>query len=239
MYDVILFAGTDEGHKIADFLREKNISRVICVATEYGALTLGGDDVRTGRMNAEDMREFFRESGAKIVIDATHPYAVNVTRNIKSACECRYVRVARTDDDVTGARFKTAFQAAAYLAKKDGNILVTTGSKEISEFSSLGGRVYARVLPSEESLRSCRAAGILPKNIICMQGPFSKELNAALIREYDIKFLVTKSGGVNGGFYEKADAARENGAELIVIDRPSREDGVSVEDAKKMISEWL
>ena len=239
MYDVILFGGTDEGHKIADFLVRENINHIVCVATDYGARLLSGANVRTGRMTEDEMRAFFRKENARIVVDATHPYADAVTANIKAACECKYIRVLRGDDTDLGKRFASVADAVSYLKNKSGNIFITTGAKEIGSFSPLRERSRARVLPSEESLAMCCAAGFEMSRVICMQGPFSKELNAALLREYDIKFLVTKSAGKNGGFKEKADAAAETGAELIVIDRPQREDGVTLEEAENLILEWL
>ena len=39
MYDVVLFGGTDEGHKIADFLSEQKVSYVVCVATELNYIS--------------------------------------------------------------------------------------------------------------------------------------------------------------------------------------------------------
>ena len=242
MYDVILFGGTDEGHKITDFLSEKNISYIVCVATEYGAEVLGNENVRVGRMNAEEMKVFFKENGAKIVVDATHPYADKVTENIKSACECRYIRVVR--EDIGGAEpygkcFTNVRQAADYLTDTNGNILITTGSKEIAAFAPLCDRAFARVLPSEESLRLCIEAGFESKRIICMQGPFSKEFNSALLRELDIKYLVTKRTGKSGGFLEKVEAARENNAECVIIERPVKENGVTITEAEKLILEWL
>lgn len=239
MYDVILFGGTYEGHKIADFLSDKGVNYVVCVATEYGGEVLNNKNVRVGRMTADEMRAFFAESNAKIIVDATHPYADKVTENIKSACTCRYIRVARGDINTVGAHFKDASAAAEYLRGTEGNILLTTGSKEIVLFSALADRVYARVLPTAEAIMACRNAGLEMKNIICMQGPFSKEFNIALINELDIKYLVTKSGGGCGGFIEKFEAARETGAECVIIDRPVKEDGVSVEEAEKLILEWL
>ena len=242
MYDVILFGGTDEGHKIADFLSEKNISYIVCVATEYGAGILGNENVRVGRMTAEEMKVFFEESSAKIVVDATHPYADKVTENIKASCGCRYIRVVREDvgeADIYGKCFANVRQAVDYLADTKGNILITTGSKEIAEFAPLCDRAFARVLPSEESLRLCLNAGFEPKRIICMQGPFSKEFNSALLRELDIKYLVTKRTGKSGGFLEKVEAARENNAECVIIERPVKENGVTVTEAEKLILEWL
>ena len=53
-----------------------------------------------------------------------------------------------------------------------------------------------------------------------MHGPFSRALNAAIMEQYRIRWMVTKDGGAAGGFGEKLDAARDAGAELVVIGRP-------------------
>lgn len=239
MYDVVLFGGTDEGHKIADFLSEQKVSYVVCVATEYGAELLDMKNVRIGRMTAEEMADFFDENSVRLVIDATHPYAEFVTENIKKACKVKYIRVVREDVQADGTYFENIKAAAEYLEKTAGNILITTGSKEIAKFSVVADRAFARVLPSEESLELCKNAGFKMKNIICMQGPFSKAFNSALIRELDIRYLVTKCTGKNGGFTEKTEAAKENGVECIIIKRPTDESGMTVSEVEKMILEWL
>ena len=63
--------------------------------------------------------------------------------------------------------------------------------------------------------------GVPHGNIIALQGPFTRELNEALMRRFDIGYLVTKDGGAPGGFGEKAQAARNVGARLVVIRRPA------------------
>lgn len=84
MFDVVLFGGTDEGHKIADFLKHNGINYVVCVATEYGSEVIENENVIVGRMDDKEMSDFFIKNSVKLVIDATHPYAENVTENIKN-----------------------------------------------------------------------------------------------------------------------------------------------------------
>ena len=60
-----------------------------------------------------------------------------------------------------------------------------------------------------------------------MWGPFLKELNLALLRQFHISYLVTKESGREGGFDEKLAAAKEAGCLLIVIERP-KEEGMSL-----------
>lgn len=118
MYDVVLFGGTDEGHKIADFLSEQKVSYIVCVATEYGAELLDMKNVRVGRMTAEEMADFFDENSVRLVIDATHPYAEFVTENIKKACKVKYIRVVREDVQADGTYFENIKAAAKYLEKQ-------------------------------------------------------------------------------------------------------------------------
>ena len=116
---------------------------------------------------------------------------------------------------LTGRILKISKQPQNTLKKQQETYSITTGSKEIAKFSVVADRAFARVLPSEESLELCKNAGFKMKNIICMQGPFSKAFNSALIRELDIKYLVTKCTGKNGGFTEKQRRQRKTALSVL------------------------
>ncbi|MBO4831288.1 MAG: precorrin-6A reductase [Oscillospiraceae bacterium] len=162
------------------------------------------------------------------MIDATHPYASVVTENIKLACSrtgTEYVRLAREDaaSPIGAVCVPDIDSAVAFLNSATGNILLTTGSKDLKAFSAIdgfAGRTYARVLPMESSLAQCRESGLEPSHIIAMQGPFSAAMNAAMIESVNAAFVVTKESGRAGGFEEKAAAAGKTGAKLVVIGRP-------------------
>lgn len=86
-----------------------------------------------------------------------------------------------------------------YLKK---NILLTTGSKHLPDYAKIQdyqNRAYLRLLPSSEMLQKAVDTGFLPAHLIAMQGPFSQELNVALIKQSDIGVLVTKESGKSGG----------------------------------------
>lgn len=232
-----VFAGTTEGRTLAEQLAEQPLSVTVCVATEYGESLLpkaANLTVHTGRMDQEHMADFFRREKFALVVDATHPYAEKVTENIESACSLSgtaYLRLLRDGGNgVEDAVYVDSPQAAAaYLEETHGNILLTTGSKELSCFASLtdfGERVYARVLPMEGSLRLCREAGLPSKRILAMQGPFTKEMNAAMLAFTQAAFLVTKDSGTAGGFREKVEAARDRGCRLVIIGRPPQSAGL-------------
>ncbi len=236
---ICIFAGTTEGRKLAGILKDA-AELTVCVATEYGEVMLEGIegiDVRTGRMDEEEMEEFFRSENFSRIIDATHPYADVVTRNIACAAEAAGIPVIRilrgTQKHVGEAVYVScAADAAAYLAGRDGNVFITTGSKEISEYSGLDmSRVWARVLPSVSSLEACEKAGVPTPHIIAAQGPFSKEINIAQLRMIGADYMVTKASGRSGGFDEKIEAAAETGAVPIIIGEPPQVRGMTLDEA--------
>lgn len=227
---VVLYGGATEGRTLSRELAALGAEVTVCVATDYGRREQGnlpGITVLTGRLDADGMTEVLR--GADVCIDATHPYAVQATANIRAAAGrvgVPYHRLLRRASTLPEGSVvvNSAEEAAKYLARTEGNVLLATGAKELPAFSGLdSARLYPRVLPAAESLTACETAGIPRRNIIAMRGPFSKELNLALLRQFDIRFLVTKDGGAAGGFGEKAAAAAEAGVKLLVIRRPVEE----------------
>ena len=99
-------------------------------------------------------------------------------------------------------------------------------------------RLYPRVLPTVAGITACEGAGIPHRNIIAMQGPFTLELNLALMQQFHIRYLVTKDGGSAGGFAEKAQAAAQSGAALVVLRRPE-ECGETAEEILQRCRELL
>lgn len=237
MYKLCVFAGTTEGRELAEFLAGQQVAVTACVATEYGQTLLAPSEnltVSAKRMTQEEMAALFANENFDLVVDATHPYASAVTENIFAACGetgMEYLRLQRRGGDAPeDAVFVPDIPAAvAYLNTVEGNILLTTGSKELARFTGVtdfAGRVFARVLPMEDSLQLCREAGVQPSHILAMQGPFTKEMNTAMLRSVGAAYLVTKESGAAGGFEEKIAAAREAGAKLVVIGRPAQREGL-------------
>ena len=221
-------------------------------------------EIRKGRMDAEAMEQFFREQKPGRVFDATHPFAQEASENIKTACKAAavdYVRIVRNglkgdfgngveteglpgEEEITSEEgeknavkirwFSDIRSCEKALHLTTGNILLTTGSKDLSVFASnesVRSRLYVRVLPSAQSILLCEKAGLLGKQIIAMHGPFSSELNEVLIRQYNIKILVSKESGRTGGFEEKVKAAKGTDVELYVVRKPKQDVGLSVEEA--------
>lgn len=251
MSEILIFAGTTEGRQLAEFLSRQKVRCIVSVATEYGGELLKENEylkISSGRLDQQQMRELICREAVTSVVDATHPYAVEVSANIKSACEAEgteYIRLLRASEEV-GAQdvvYVDSVEAAvAFLQQTTGNILATTGSKELHKYTALADyreRVFARVLSTPEVAASCAALGFNGKHLICMQGPFSQELNTAMLKQFEAKWLVTKEAGKNGGFAEKIRAAKEAGASVVLIGRPVQEEGFSLEEVKALLAKKL
>lgn len=236
---IVIFGGTTEGRELSKLLAEAGASVTVCVATEYGGEEQGsipGVATLIGPMSAEEKQRLLEDTA--LCVDATHPYARHVTESVKAACRTagvEYIRLLRPACETEGAIvFDNASEAAAWLSGREGRVLLTTGAKELSAYAALDpARLFPRVLPSHEALSACEALNIPHRNIIAMQGPFSKELNAAIIRQYAVRYVVSKDGGGPGGFPEKAAAAKETGAQLIVLRRPT-EEGLGFDEVLKL-----
>lgn len=231
-----LIGGTSEGRNLIKEMESYPVQIFVSVATKYGAELIEPQEnvtVIAERMNAEAMSNFIRLKQPVCVIDATHPYATIVTETIKNVClneNCEYIRLIRAEGEAGNYVLVHDFaEAVELLNHLDGNIFLTTGSKNLIDFTKVNAyaeRIALRILPMEDSLLTALKLGYKPANIVCMQGPFSKELNVAMLKKFGSRYMITKDSGTVGGFDEKVEAAEEAGAKLIVIGRSSKENGV-------------
>ena len=248
MHRALLFAGTTEGRRIAEGCREKDIELTVSVATAYGETLIDPAQnvhVVSGRKDADGIAALLRDTGAELVIDATHPYAAEVTKTLKAVCAqagVDYLRVLRREDheDLTGCVWVDDTQGAVdYLNGTEGKVLLTVGSKELPAYTAVTDwqtRLFARVLPLPASAEQAFSLGFEGSHLICMQGPFSQEINEAMLRMLDVRYLITKDTGAAGGFAEKLRAARVCGVTSIVIRRPTQEEGVTVVECLALLA---
>ena len=254
---ILVFGGTTEGRLFAKRLAELDIPHVVSVATEYGKTIEeenGEDSLLVGRMDSGAIAELIRSGEFAAVVDATHPYAVKASEEIRGACEKEsftYLRLVRKDAGLLPDKSEVTYvddvdEAAKALEKREGNILLLTGSRDLKEIVdgiSDRSRVFVRIIPDVTSIEKCLEAGLSGRQIIAMQGPFSVEMNEALIREIGAAVILTKDSGKTGGFGEKILAACNCGIEAIVIRNPEKTDkcdeGLGSEEVLKRVLEIL
>lgn len=243
MTRIFIFAGTTEGRELSEQLSESGFEITISVATEYGAKLLPKSEKITilqGRLDSERMVSAFLQKDYAFVVDATHPFATEVSKEIKKACnytKIPYLRLARNTGSEGISKcpsvqsqnllyFDDVSSAADWLESQEGKIFITTGSKELPKISQKitdKARLIVRVLPSEESIKICHGCGISQEQIIAMQGPFSEETNSRQFDESGAKILLTKESGVKGGYFEKIRAAKKLGMKIAVIKNPEKD----------------
>lgn len=247
---ILHLAGTGDARALAVQLVAAGHSLTASVVTDSAANSLreAGIPVRIGRMTADEMVAYIRENSISLVVDAAHPFAEEAHKNAIAAsreCGVPYVRFERESlafeqnprlhpvDDYAAAAEKAA--------ELKGNVMLTTGSKTLQIFTKRllgeeGVTLTARMLPRLDNMEKCAELGVEQKQIIAMQGPFSKELNVALYRQYKTDVVITKESGQQGSVDEKVEAALELGLQVILIGRPKLEYGMMFRDFDQIIA---
>ena len=230
---IFVAAGTQDGRELAGLILGQGYEVTASVVSEYGEELLRryrGIQVNNKAMDEAGFVEYFTQHSVKCFVDASHPYAANISTNAMKACEqcgVPYIRYERTMSrlDYDKAYYVDSVEAAAQRAGELGrHVFLTTGSRSLPIFARAqalkGCEVVCRILPEAQVVREARELGFTPDRIIAMQGPFSKELNRELFLKYNAEVVVTKNSGSLGGADTKFAAVKELGLPLVVIDRP-------------------
>lgn len=228
-----LIVGTSEGKNILSGLNEFTEDIFISTATAYGAELL--KDYKYKIFNEEPLDlvgliKVIRLHDIKILIDASHPYALEITKNAMEACKISGVQYVRYERPSVLEKFNNNENVivvenydslGTHLKNVEGNILNTTGSRNIDKLISfnLNNRVIHRVLPSVKVLEEILNLGVRVEDIVAMKGPVGYELNCGFIKEYNAKAILMKDSGIQGGTVEKIKAAIDNNIQAFVIGR--------------------
>lgn len=233
---VLLLSGASEGPVLARALLDAGFAVIATVTTEEGKTHLFGAlqhtlTVLVGGFTEAHLTDFLAQGGADLVLDATHPFAVRITRLASTVCatlRVPYVRYQRPDwEPPEGTVYAASYaEAAALLPDLGARVLLTIGAKQLKHFAALHERLalFARILPAVASLQQALQAGFTQTSILCLRPPFSREFNRMTLREYAIDVLVTKASGVEGGVVEKVLAAHDLAITTLMIRRPPADD---------------
>ncbi len=228
---ILILGGTSDSIRICNMLNELNKDYIVSVTTQYGADLVKGiaKNIVINRMNLENMIEFAKSNNINFIIDSTHPYAIEVSKNAVKTIEMlkldyiRYERKSLLQEIEYDKVIKVNSTKEAYeLANKIGeNIFLGTGSKTLKEYveNLPNKKIIARVLPTVEIIKQCEDIGLNADNIVAMKGPFSEAINEEIYKHYNIDLVVTKESGKEGGFLEKVNSAKNLNIPVIVIVR--------------------
>lgn len=228
-----LILGTSEGKKILSLLNNFTEDIFVSTATEYGGELL--KDYRykvlnTTPLDLDGLKKVIKDNDIKIFVDGSHPYALIVTENLKKACEeigIKYLRYERPSivDKYRGneniIEVTDYEELLPYLNKFEGNILNTSGSRNIKRILdfNLSNRIIHRVLPTLKVMEELDQLKISPDDIVAIKGPISYDLNMSFIREHNAKAMIMKDSGVQGGTEEKLRACIDSNITAFVIGR--------------------
>lgn len=224
---ILLLGGTSDSLKIAEKLNEADLAYYLSVVSNYGENLAAAvsKNVVKGHLSTIEMVEFIQKHQVTQLIDATHPYAIEVSKNAMTACaqfRINYLRFERpsliTEEMIAVKSVKAACEQALNYS---GNIYLTTGSKTLAEYLKYlpKERIVARVLPTVEVLEAVDKLEIPTGQIEALKGPFSKELNRELLIHNHAGVMITKESGHAGGFIEKTNACKDLNIPCIVIQR--------------------
>jgi precorrin-6A/cobalt-precorrin-6A reductase len=231
---ILVLAGTSEGRNAAVALEQEGHPVIAATATGYGGELLRAEfkgEISTRPLDLEEMIELITARQVSRVVDATHPFAVEVSVNAREACRRVGIAYERIEREITAPEetlgvINTADieEAVTLAATCDGKIFLTVGSSKLDEYvAALGAdRLVVRILPVKASLEKCLDLGISPKSIIAMQGPFDEETNRLLFKRYHAALVIAKESGPTGGTADKIRAAKSLNLPIILIALPQR-----------------
>jgi len=245
-----LFLGTSEGREILRNLNEFTDNIYVSTATEYGGDILKEYDYKylnTAPLTQKDMIRVVEKYGISMIIDASHPYATEVTDNIMATCEqkalpyLRYERPSVVDEYMPNPNIRIIDDykdLEESLKGISGIIMNTTGSNNVEklEIMKLPNRIIHKVLPIKEVLTKLYYLDIPIKNIVAIYGGGSKDFNKALFEEYNAQAVIMKDSGKQGKTKEKIEAALELGIPIFIIDRRKKQYKNVFENEKDIVN---
>ncbi|MFB8787293.1 MAG: cobalt-precorrin-6A reductase [Potamolinea sp.] len=228
-----LIGGTTESATLALAIASLGLPCIVTVTTTAAEALypkIPTLQVWVGRLDTNQLKQFVQQQQIAAVLDASHPYAVEISRMVIQAAaqqQIPYLRFERqavdSQTDTSQVIFLDSFEtllAGDYLYQQ--RVLLTVGYKALPLFVSWQERssLFARILPAVTSLEVAIASGFSADRIIALRPPVNAELEKALWRHWEISLVVTKASGVAGGEDVKRFVAAELEIPLVIISRP-------------------
>jgi precorrin-6A/cobalt-precorrin-6A reductase len=227
-----LIGGTSESAMLARSMVESNVAAIVTVTTSAARRlypTSSLLDVRVGRLTPAEIERFIHQAGITRILDASHPYAIEISHHaiaVSHQLGIPYLRFERLQEYTFSEKiiyldsFETLI-SGDYL--RDRRVLLATGAKSLHLFQNWQEKatLFARVLPSIESLQAALNAGFTPDRVLCIRPPLTPDFEMALWRQWDISLVVSKASGNPGGEDIKRQVAAKLNIPLIIIQRPA------------------
>ena len=236
---VLVLGGTAEARELSSALAERGIPAVSSLAGRvmHPGKTVG--QTRIGGFGGPDgLADWLREQRCAAVIDATHPFAAQISQSAAAASSCTGVPLARlvrrgwTEQQGDRWYWVDNVEDAAKLTPSLGTrVLLAIGRQRLSAFADVRDVWFlARCIDPPH--------GQLPERheILLARGPFTLERERQLFARYAIDLEVARDSG-GPSTEAKLTVARERGLPVIMVRRPVLPDAFAVECAEKAV-EW-
>ena len=221
---ILVFGGTTEGRMAAKVLEESGASYYYSTRSDLQDIQLVHGYHVTGAMEVPEMVAFCQKHDIHLIVDAAHPFAVNLHRNVVDLAGQIGVPVIRYDriyppHDEEFVWCKDYNDAISQLEAHGINrLLALTGVNTISPMRAFWQQheCWYRILNRDESLGKVQKAGFPADHLVY----YEKDDTAALIQQLSPQAIITKESGMSGGFDEKVHAAQQAGVKVFVVERP-------------------
>ncbi len=225
-----VIGGTSESVIVAQAIAENNFFCIVTVTTADAIKlypVLPNLRIRVGQLNEFQIHEFIQQEKIIAIIDASHPYAIAISETaIKIAQNLqipylRYERIALSPNkNITELKDFEMLLTGNYLTNQ--KVLLTVGYKVLPRFKIWQSQsvLFARILPSIESLKVALDSGFTSDRLIAIRPPIDVDLEKALWQQWNISLVVSKASGQAGGEEIKQIVAQILGISLIIIARP-------------------
>jgi precorrin-6A/cobalt-precorrin-6A reductase len=239
---VLILGGTTEASELARWLAaDHRFETTLSLAGRTSKPRTQPVPTRIGGFGGADgLAAWLSQEAIEAVIDATHPYADQISSNAVAACARVAIPLAtilrpawRPEPGDQWLMVASAEAAADTLGPEPRRVFLSVGRLELGAFAASPHHHYlARTVDPPEGIT-------LPRNtrLILDRGPFDEPAETALLSSEKIDMLVSKNSG-GAATYAKITAARKLGIPVVMIARPHKSHGHVVNNAEAAAS-WL
>lgn len=225
--------GTGEAVELATTLAEEQISCVVTVTTAAARQSYGEGPwlkVLVGSLKPATLEAFMTAHRVGAVLDASHPFAVEISRGAIAAAQAlnipywRYERPNLASPDSRFVRHIAGLEAVLTPGMlQTERVLLTLGYRWLRHFAPWQNQstLFARILPSSVALTAALEAGFTPDRLIALRPPIHAKLEMALWQQWRITRVITKASGAPGGEATKRSVAEQLSVPLYIVGRPT------------------
>ena len=223
---ILVFGGTTEGRKAVEVLEEGGSPYFYSTRSDGQKIELVHGIHLTGGMEVPEMIQCCREHDIRLIIDAAHPFAEELHRNLLFLAKHIKAPIIRYD------RIYPPHDQDLIWCKDYSDAIQQLEANDIERLLALTGvNTIGRLRPYWEKYEDCwfRILNRRASYIVAKANRFPEERlvyyetddTTYLIRDLQPQAIITKESGLSGGFTEKVEAARQAGIKVFVVERPN------------------